>query len=114
MESISSLFPNLNLKNPAVKILKKRGANSQRAELTQWIFERVQPSWKAKRPLDIKYFCFKISFLKTDDLFYIQSQMKDIARRSSKQSAIKYFWWCIKPENANELSPSQKLTPAGN
>lgn len=41
--------------------------------------------------------------LEVRDLRYMQSVYKDNVRRNGTKSAIKHFWWSLRPENKPEI-----------
>lgn len=93
MESIQSLFKELH-RDPIKTHISERG------ELLDYFLVKINSKvQKPYKPFTIKRLAMRLAHIPTKDLYYMKSQMEDIIGRKDTVSAIKWFFWSLKPES---------------
>ena len=83
------------------KNTKEGRAPSERGELLR--FFALKSEWSIPR------IAKKVSHLSVQDLYYMKSAFEDRERRNGKITAIKWFFWSLKPQDG--LSTGDHLQP---
>jgi len=83
-ESVKDLFGRYALSVPS----KKTKRTSERAEAIKYFVETFKLNPKRLAP--------KMAHIPTEDLYPLQSQVKDRIQRQDITTARKYFYWAIK------------------
>jgi hypothetical protein len=78
MESIQDIFGRMRTVLPQGRVL------NERAELLQWFVQKMQRSPKV--------IGVRLAHLTLSDLYYLQSDYKDIQRRRGTEAAVKMLW----------------------
>lgn len=78
MDSIADLFGRQRTALPQGKVL------NERAELVKWFSTKMQ-----RKPQQI---AVRLAHLTLSDLYYLQSDYKDIQRRRGTEAAVKMIW----------------------
>ena len=94
---ISALLKNryLNIVSDPEERKREVFARSTREELLEYFYRRLAPAWPVKNGLSRRYFGIRVSWLSTQDLFYLKSICQDSVNRGGIFS--KTFWGAIKP-----------------
>lgn len=77
---------------------RKKKSTSERAELIGWFTDELNKTrgQGGFRKLSYSVIGIKLSHIPTEDLYYLQSQMKNVKNSSA------YFWWSLRPENIDK------------
>lgn len=76
----------------------KKGAQSERAELIEYFYLNILPTWDEKKykKLKVSYIAWKVSYLNKSELYHLKSLCDDAKRRGN--SFAKCFFYQIRPE----------------
>lgn len=86
------------------KYKQKPSRETERENLVQYFVDELNISRRGKLALLTPGRMRKVfEGLEKKDLYYMKSQFEDRLRRNSRDSASKYFWWSLKPQNREEL-----------